>query len=558
MSRRTMQLGELLVEEGKLTAAQLETAAAEQRASGRSLGRVLVELGMLSESELLSTLAAQVGMEFVDLGSVSIEPTAALRLPEAMARRHAAIPIGIEDGRLVVAMADPGNVVAVDDVRAVAGADIRMVVATRADITAAIDRVHRRLDEHVDELTAKAGRDEADAELADVREIVEDAPIVKLVNLLITQAVQDRASDIHIEPGERELRIRYRIDGVLHEVMHPPKTIQAGVTSRLKIMADLDIAERRIPQDGRVALVVGGRPIDLRVACLPTVYGEKIVMRILDKSAVMLSLSDLGFTDDNYRRFEAAFRRPHGMALVTGPTGSGKSTTLYATLNMVNDAERNIITVEDPVEYRLKGINQVQVNAKAGLSFASALRSILRCDPDVLLIGEIRDRETARIAAEAALTGHLVLATLHTNDAPAALSRLVEMGVEPFLVASSVECVLAQRLVRKLCTNCKEPNPDGEAALAAAGWDGASRGALTPFRPVGCATCGRTGYRSRIALHEVMPLTDELARLCAERATAEQLGRVATAQGMRSLRQDGLGKVATGATTVEEVLRVAV
>jgi type IV pilus assembly protein PilB len=288
------------------------------------------------------------------------------------------------------------------------------------------------------------------------------------------------------------------------------------------------------------------------------VYGEKIVMRILDKSAVMLSLSDLGFTDDNYRRFEAAFRRPHGMALVTGPTGSGKSTTLYATLNMVNDAERNIITVEDPVEYRLKGINQVQVNAKAGLTFASALRSILRCDPDVLLIGEIRDRETARIAAEAALTGHLVLATLHTNDAPSALSRLVEMGVEPFLVASSVECVLAQRLVRKLCTKCAEPDPDGLAALEAAGWDGASRGEVTPFRAVGCAACGRTGYRSRIALHEVMPLSEELARLCAERATSEQLGRVAAAQGMRSLRQDGLGKVAAGATTVEEVLRVAV
>jgi type IV pilus assembly protein PilB len=558
MSRGTRQLGEVLVEEGKLTAAQLETAVAEQRESGRSLGRVLVDAGMLTEAELLSTLAAQVGMEFVDLTTVTVDPTAALRLPEAMARRHSAIPIAVEEGRLIVAMADPGNVVAVDDVRAVAGAEIRMVVATRADISATIDRVHRRLDEHVDELTAKARRDDADAELADVREIVEDAPIVKLVNLLITQAVQDRASDIHIEPGERELRIRYRIDGVLHEVMHPPKTIQAGVTSRLKIMADLDIAERRIPQDGRVALVVNGRPIDLRVACLPTVYGEKIVMRILDKSAVMLSLSDLGFTDDNYRRFEAAFRRPHGMALVTGPTGSGKSTTLYATLNMVNDAERNILTVEDPVEYRLKGINQVQVNAKSGMTFAAALRSILRCDPDILLIGEIRDRETAQIAAEAALTGHLVLATLHTNDAPSALSRLVEMGVEPFLVASAVECVLAQRLVRKLCATCKEPDPDGTAALEAAGWDGIGPAETTVFRSAGCPACGRTGYRSRIALHEVMPLSDELARLCAERATAEQLGKVATSQGMRALRQDGLGKVAAGLTTVEEVLRVAV
>jgi type IV pilus assembly protein PilB len=558
MTRRTKQLGELLVEEGKLTAAQLETAVAEQRRVGRSLGRILVELGMLAEGELLATLARQVGMRFVDLGSYPIDATAVTKLSEAMARRHLALPIGYEDGRLLVAMADPGNVVAVDDIRAVTGADIRPVVATRADIVATLDRFHRHLDE-VDELAASAAGEADDVgELADVREVVEDAPIVKLVNLLISQAVQDRASDIHIEPQERELRIRYRVDGVLHEVMHPPKSIQAGVTSRLKIMADLDIAERRVPQDGRIALTMGGRSIDLRVASLPTVYGEKIVMRILDKSSVLLSLADLGFTEHNYERFETSFRRPHGLVLVTGPTGSGKSTTLYATLNQVNDAERNIITVEDPVEYRLKGINQVQVNTKAGLSFAAALRSILRCDPDVVLIGEIRDRETAQIASEAALTGHLVLATLHTNDAPSAISRLVEMGVEPFLVASAAECVLAQRLLRKLCDKCREPDEAGVAALVAAGYDETESGPAAPYRAVGCPACGRTGYKGRIALHEVMPVTEEVERLAVEHASSEAIARVARQQGMRPLRHDGLGKAATGVTTLEEVLRVVV
>jgi type IV pilus assembly protein PilB len=557
VTRRSKQLGDLLVEEGKLTAAQLETAETEQRRVGRSLGRVLVDLGMLSEGELLATLARQVGMRFVDLAAVTLDPTAAAKLPEAMARRHLALPIGYEDGRLLVAMADPGNVVAVDDIRAVTGADIRPVVATRSDIVASLDRLHRRLDE-VDELAASAAGDADDDELADVREVVEDAPIVKLVNLLISQAVQDRASDIHIEPQERELRIRYRIDGVLHEVMRPPKTIQAGVTSRLKIMADMDIAERRVPQDGRIAVTIGGRSIDLRVASLPTVYGEKLVMRILDKSSVLLSLADLGFTEGNYERFEAGFRRPHGLVLVTGPTGSGKSTTLYATLNMVNDAERNIITVEDPVEYRLKGINQVQVNTKAGLSFAAALRSILRCDPDVVLIGEIRDRETAQIASEAALTGHLVLATLHTNDAPSAISRLVEMGVEPFLVASAAECVLAQRLLRKLCDKCREPDEIGVAALVAAGYDEAEAGPAAPYRAVGCPACGRTGYKGRIALHEVMTVTEQIERLAVEHASSEAIARVAREQGMRPLRHDGLGKAASGITTLEEVLRVVV
>jgi len=559
MTRRTKQLGELLVEEGKLTAAQLETAAAEQRRVGRSLGRILVELGMLAEGELLATLARQVGMRFVDLGSYPVDATAVTKLSEAMARRHLALPIGYEDGRLLVAMADPGNVVAVDDIRAVTGGDIRPVVATRADIVATLDRFHRHLDE-VDELAASAAGDADDAsELADVREVVEDAPIVKLVNLLISQAVQDRASDIHIEPQERELRIRYRIDGVLHEVMHPPKSIQAGVTSRLKIMADLDIAERRVPQDGRIAVTIGGRSIDLRVASLPTVYGEKIVMRILDKSAVLLTLPELGFSPENFERYQAAARKPYGMVLVTGPTGSGKSTTLYATLNSVNDADRNIVTIEDPVEYRLGGVNQVQVNVKAGLTFAAALRSILRCDPDIVLIGEIRDPETARIAVESALTGHLVLATLHTNDAPSAITRLTEMGLEPFLVASAVDCVLAQRLARRLCDKCREPYSPTAEALAEAGWPAGADGEPPKLhRAVGCTACGKTGYRGRLALHEVMTVTEEIERLCVERRSSNEIAELARADGMTTLRQDGLAKAILGDTSVEEVMRVVI
>ncbi|MGH2676700.1 MAG: GspE/PulE family protein, partial [Actinomycetota bacterium] len=340
---------------------------------------------------------------------------------------------------------------------------------------------------------------------------IEDAPIVKLVNLLITQAVSDRASDIHIEPAEKDIRIRYRIDGVLHEVMRSPKNIQAGLISRLKVMAEINIAERRIPQDGRIGLVVGGKAVDLRLATLPTVYGEKIVIRILDKSSVLLKLEDLGFADSSYTEFEKGFRRPYGTILVTGPTGSGKSTTLYATLNIINSVDRNIITVEDPVEYRLPGINQIQVNNKAGLTFSSALRSILRSDPDVLLIGEIRDRETALIAMEAALTGHLVLSTLHTNDASSAVSRLVEMEVEPYLVASALDCVVAQRLARRLCDHCKEAYKPSKAELEQAGFPEKARAQIKElFRPAGCTRCGRTGFRGRMGLYEVMPVTEEI------------------------------------------------
>src|SRR5450755_4623077 len=527
------QLGDILLENGLVSGTQLATAYDEHQRSGRSLGRVLVEQGVLSESQLVAALATQIGLRFVDLNDFSVDGSAVSRVPESVCRRYTALPIAYEDGK--------------------------PPVATRADVLSAINRFHRA-DSELDDLSLSltASEDEND-ELANVKDLVEDAPIVKFVNLLISQAVQDRASDIHIEPTERDLRVRYRIDGVLHEVMKSPKNIQAGVISRLKIMAEMNIAERRVPQDGRLSVTVTGRKIDLRVASLPTVWGEKIVMRILDNSTAMLKLTDLGFAEGNYERWAQSFTKPYGMMLVTGPTGSGKSTTLYATLNIVSTPDKNVITVEDPVEYRIPGINQVQTNVKAGLTFASALRSILRSDPDVVLIGEVRDHETAQIAIEAALTGHLVLTTLHTNNAPSAITRLIEMGIEPFLVGTAVDCVLAQRLARRLCTKCKEAYVPTAEALTLARFPLAAGEPLpTLYRPVGCTACSKTGYKGRLALHEVMVVGEAIERLAVEHASAETISRVAIEEGMVTLRQDGLDKVAKGVTSLEEIFRVVV
>src|SRR5437764_7284064 len=451
MPARSNQLGTLLLERGLVSQEQLDAALKEQQETRKSLGRVLIDQGTVSETDLVATLAARIGLDFVDIGDDPVDPGAERLISDTLARRFRAIPVAWEEERLVVAMADPSNVVAIDDIRTITGADVRTVVATRSAILEAIER-HHRMEGNAEDVSALAASEmEVEDDLSRVREVVEDAPIVKLVNLLISQAVQDRASDIHIEPPERDVRVRYRIDGVLHEVMRSPKNIQSGLISRLKIMSDLNIAERRVPQDGRMSGVIAGKSVDLRVATLPTVYGEKVVMRILDKSTALLDLRDLGFHGDALDRYESAYRKPYGTILVTGPTGSGKSTTLYATLNAVNDTAKNIITVEDPVEYRLAGINQVQVNVKAGLTFALALRTILRSDPDIVLLGEVRDKETATIAIEAALTGHLVLTTLHTNDAGSTPTRLVEMGVEPFLVGSALDGIVAQRLAPRLC-----------------------------------------------------------------------------------------------------------
>ncbi len=551
------QLGDILLEDGLVTPDQLTDAYDEHQRMGRSLGRVLVDKGVLTESQLVAALAQQIGLRFVDLGDYPVDGSAVGLVPSAVCRRYNALPIAHDDGKLLVAMADPANIFAVDDIRSITGLEVKPVVATKADVLAAINRYHR-VDSDLDDLSlSMEATTEDDEDLSQLKEVVEDAPIVKFVNLLITQAIQDRASDIHIEPAEHDVRVRFRIDGVLHEIMRSPKNIQGGVISRLKIMAEMNIAERRVPQDGRLTVNAAGKKIDLRVASLPTVWGEKLVMRILDNSTAMLKLSDLGFREENYERYSHSFTKPYGMILVTGPTGSGKSTTLYATLNIVSRPEINVITVEDPVEYRIPGINQVQTNAKAGLTFASALRSILRSDPDVVLIGEVRDHETAQIAIEAALTGHLVLSTLHTNDAPSAVTRLIEMGIEPFLVGSALDCVLAQRLARRLCSRCKEAYVPTAEELHAAGlsWDD-GQPLPTIYRPTGCSACAKTGYKGRLALHEVMPITEEIERLAVGRASAVQIAEVARAQGMKTLRQDGLAKVLDGVTAVEEILRV--
>lgn len=545
--------------QGLVSAADLESAVAESRSNGRTLGQVLVDRGVVAESALVRFVASQLGLPFYELADLTIDGSALALVPGSLCRRHSLIPVGFDGDRLLIAMSDPSNVVALDDLRSSTGRDVRAGVATHNDITAAINRHYRSEGELDDISLAIDAEEEAFDDLTTIKAVSEDAPIVKYVNLLITQAINDRASDIHLEPTEKDLRVRFRIDGVLHEVMHSPKSIQSGVISRLKIMAEMNIAERRIPQDGRLSVNAPGGKVDLRVATLPTVWGEKVVMRILDNSTAMLTLEQLGFSAHNYRHFSESYGKPYGMLLVVGPTGSGKSTTLYATLNILNKPEVNIITVEDPVEYRLPGINQVQTNVKAGLTFAAALRSILRSDPDIVLIGEIRDYETAQIAVESALTGHLVLTTLHTNDAPSAVTRLVEMGVEPFLVGSAVDCVLAQRLARRLCPKCKREYKPIPEVLQAAGFPWQPGQPLpTLYEPVGCSHCSRTGYRGRLALHEIMPVTSAVERLAAARASSNEVEETARAEGMIALRDDGMAKVLGGLTSLEEVLRVVV
>ena len=508
-------------------------------------------------------LAERLGVKHLDLGAMTVDASAANLVSEKDARRYAAIPVSyLDDHTLLVAMVDPANIFAIDDLRMLTGCDIEPAIATEEDIFTQISKLRRLGDSVGENLDDQVPTGELSAnEVRDIREQMDEAPIVKLVNSIMAQAADDGASDIHFEPQAKEMVVRFRNDGVLHEVMSIPRRMQAGVLSRVKIMADLDIAERRVPQDGRIGLMVGNKPIDMRVASLPTVYGEKIVIRLLDRSNVMLRLEDLGFAPKSLARYQKSFTKPYGAILVTGPTGSGKSTTLYATLNILNTPEKNIITVEDPVEYRLAGINQVQTNIKAGLTFSSGLKSILRCDPDIVMIGEIRDRETAMIAVESALTGHLVLSTLHTNNAPGALSRLTEMGVEPFLTASAVDCVLAQRLARKLCDTCREEYQPTQEMLrrndfpleAVEDWEN-----VKLYKPIGCARCNGTGYKGRVGIYEVMLVTEAIERLTVERKSADEISRVAQAEGMKNLREDGIEKVLQGRTTIEEIARVIV
>lgn len=544
---------EALVGSGIISPEQLEEALAERERTHKSVVRALLDLGHISEDRLPEVLARWKGLEVVDLHEHAVDPGAAELVPESLCRRHSMVPIGFEGDTLVVALADPTNVIVLDDLQILTGREVKAVAARVDEIEETLNRLGA-LDRSAERILEKDTEEEKATEL---RGAGDEAPIVKAVNRILTQAVQQRASDVHVEPEEHDMAIRYRIDGVLHEVMRVPKTHRSGVISRLKVMADADIAETRIPQDGRTSISVDGKPVDLRVSTLPSVWGEEITIRILDRSASLLSLEELGYSPDALERYMAAVQKPRGMVLVTGPTGSGKSTTLYASLNAINDRSKKIVTVEDPVEYRMDGLRQLQTHPAIDLTFANALRSILRSDPDVIMIGEIRDRETAGMAVQAAMTGHLVLSTLHTNDAPTALTRLIEMGVEPFLIASAVDCVLAQRLARRLCSRCAETYKPKRATLREAGFPVKAKGPIPELRrAVGCRYCAETGYRGRVALTEVMPISEELEHLTVERAPSERIRTVATTEGMRALLDDGMGRVAEGITTLEEVLRV--
>lgn len=562
LTASALETVQALVDAGLVTHSQANEAYELAQERSQSPVQLLMDAGVVERTDVLRVAANSAGLAYIDLTDYPVNPSAAAVLPADFARRSTVLPLDWdEDKALVVAVSirQAGNIELKDDLTRLTKSRIRFAVANRADIETKINQVYRAEGEMSD-LTSDLVSDEEEVEdLASFTEVSAEAPVVRFVNLLITQAISDRASDIHIEPTERDLRVRYRIDGVLKDAHRSPKTIANGVVSRLKIMSDMNIAERRVPQDGRLSVNHQGRKIDLRVATLPTVWGEKVVARILDNSNTMLGLDDLGFSEENFTRFHESYSKPYGMILATGPTGSGKSTTLYATLNQLNKPEVNVITVEDPVEYRLAGINQVQTNVRAGLTFASALRSILRSDPDIVLIGEIRDHETAQIAVEAALTGHLVLSTLHTNDAPSAVTRLVEMGIEPFLVGSALDAVLAQRLCRSLCDRCREPyEPTAQELIDVRFPWKEGEPIPTLYRPVGCNRCANTGYRGRMALHEVMALNEEIERLAVARASTDEIARAAQAQGMSTLRHDGWLKVLQGKTSVEEILRVVV
>ncbi len=556
-------LAKALVDGERVSLTDMEAVLEEHRESRQSIARILTAQNLVTEADLMWGMAQEMGLEFVDLDTAGVDFVEAGAIPENTARHHNVLVIGAREGVPVVAASNPTDVFAMDDLRTIMGRGFTVVVATRTQITAYIGKAFNSGNDAADmAMEASLGVDGSSSEsgIDDIQSVTEEAPIVRYVNLLILQALNERASDIHVEPTETDLRIRYRIDGVLHDVSTAPRTIAPAVTTRLKVMADMNVAEHRVPQDGRISLNVGAKGIDLRMATLPTIHGEKVVMRVLDKSSVVLGFDSLGFDDDLLVTYESIYTKPYGTILVTGPTGSGKSTTLYTTLTALNSPEKNIITVEDPVELPLKGVNQVQLNLKAGLNFASALKSILRSDPDIVLVGEIRDQETAVIAIEAALTGHMVLATLHTNSAASTPMRLIEMGIEPFLVTSSLSAVLAQRLARRLCVHCKEPYQPSEADIVAAGWtpDEVNAAGEIPqvYRAIGCSACANTGYRGRKALAELMPLSEEIERMIIEGGSVEDIHRLAVAQGMTTLRRSGLRKAVEGETTLEEVLRV--
>ena len=553
MQQRRKRLGDLLIDAGVLTQEQLETALKSQKTTGERLGKELINLGFITEMTMIQALEFQLGIPHIDMSEMVVASDVASLIPGALAERYQIIPIRKEGPTITLAMVDPTNLFAIDDVHMITGCNVSPVIAVERDIVRAINQaygIRDLVDKAVNRLRPE------DVTVSDM-ETTEDAPVVSIVNSLISQAVKERASDIHIEPLERYIRVRLRIDGVLREVVTFPRTTHAAIVSRIKIMGEMDISEKRLPQDGRAQTVEQGREIDLRISTTPTILGEKVVIRVLDKQAVVLDVGNIGFSRDNLACYRLLYAQSYGMVLVTGPTGSGKTTTLYATLTELNTPVKNIITIEDPVEYRLDGINQIQVNQKAGLTFANGLRSILRQDPNIVMVGEIRDLETAQIAVRSALTGQLVFSTLHTNDAAGAITRLVDMGIEPFLVASSVLGVVAQRLVRLICPDCKisyTPAPDSfERTFLELKPDDK----VQLFKGSGCQHCGQTGYRGRMAIHEVMTITGALRELIENKVSSEEMAAQAKKEGMITMRMDGIAKAYQGLTTVAEVMRVA-
>ncbi len=547
-------LTDVLVDLGLVERQRVELAIEAAHVNDTTPEAVLLESGLLTPTALSRATAERFGLDHLDLSVFHVDMGAANLITSGAARRYEAVPVGYVGERgLLVAMADPANVLAVDDIALMTGYEVRPAVASREDISGLISRL-TRLDDVVASASIESAELEGPTEVVDLRDSAEEAPVIKLVNQIIAQAVEQGASDIHLAPDGTQLRVRFRVDGVLAETATVPRRMVNGVISRVKIMSDLDIAEKRIPQDGRVGLTIDDRHIDLRVVTLPSVHGEGAVMRILDKSAVVMELEKLGYLEAERNRFRRAFKQAYGAVLVTGPTGSGKSTSLYAALGELNTPDKNIITIEDPVEYQLEGITQVQVNPRANLTFATGLRSMMRADPDIIMVGEIRDKEAAQIAIEAALTGHLVLSTLHTNDAPTAITRLTEMGIEPFLVASAIDCVVAQRLARTLCANCKRPWTIPAAVLRENGFS--VDGDVEAFEPVGCQRCGGSGYKGRIGIYEVMTVTEEIRKLTIRRASADEIVDVAVRAGMRRLRDDGLEKIRLGRTSLTEIARI--
>ncbi|NOQ51890.1 MAG: type IV-A pilus assembly ATPase PilB [Desulfuromonadaceae bacterium] len=560
------RLGELLVRNQLVSDDQLAKAVTEQKKEGIRLGAALIKLGYIQETDLASFLSKHYGVPSINLTEFDVDPAVVSLVPPAVAQKYQLVPINRAGATLIVAMADPSNIFAIDDIKFMTGFNVEVVVAAEAAIKDAIDKYYDQSSSLADVMEGLEDFDDLelveDASLEDVGELEkasEDAPVVKLVNLILTDAIKKKASDIHIEPYEHLFRVRYRIDGVLYEVMKPPRKLKNAITSRLKIMADMDIAERRLPQDGRIKIKLGrGVEMDYRVNCLPTLFGEKVVLRLLDKSNLQLDMTKLGYEEKALEWFKREIHKPFGMVLVTGPTGSGKTVSLYSALSELNKVSENISTAEDPVEFNFAGINQVQMHEEIGLNFAAALRAFLRQDPDIIMIGEIRDFETAEIGVKAALTGHMVLSTLHTNDAPSTINRLLNMGIEPFLVASAVNLISAQRLGRRVCSECKEPEELSKDALITAGVSEADIGKFTTYRGRGCAACNETGYKGRIGIYQVMPMFEDIKEMVLSGANTAEIKQESMRLGVKTMRQSALTKLMEGVTTLEEVLRCTI